>query len=118
MRERHGAKRAKAERPGAGNTPDARLNLSRIMRGVGTPKPFSFLFRKKNTCYNERMVNNVITLLIIIGIMLLIVIAIVPVVLIGAGTLIFCFGDIIVAIVIIVLIVKLIKRIRNGKKQK
>lgn len=44
MKERHGAKRAKAERPGAGNTPNARLNLSRIMRGVGTPKPFSFLF--------------------------------------------------------------------------
>ena len=54
MRERHGAKRAKAEKPGAGNTPDARLNLSRIMRGVGTPKPFSFLFHDENTLLYER----------------------------------------------------------------
>ena len=59
-----------------------------------------------------------ITLSIIIGIILLLAIIIIPIVLICGGTLIFCFGDLIIAIVCIVLIVKLIKRIRNGKKQK
>ena len=80
--------------------------------------PYSFLFREIYTCYNERMVNNVITLSIIIGIILLLAIIIIPIVLICGGTLIFCFADLIIAIVCIVLIVKLIKRIRNGKKQK
>ena len=78
----------------------------------------AFLFRVKNIMYNERMVNNVITLLILIGIILLIAVTIISVVVIGGGALIFCFGDLIIAIVGIVLIVKLIKRIRNGKKQK
>ena len=77
-----------------------------------------FHFREIDMVYNERMVNNVITLSIIIGIILLLAIIIIPIVLIGGGALIFCFGDLIIAIVGIVLIVKLIKRIRNGKKQK
>ena len=77
-----------------------------------------FHFREIDMVYNERMVNNVITLSIIIGIILLLAIIIIPIVLIGGGALIFCFGDLIIAIVCIVLIVKLIKRIRNGKKQK
>ena len=80
--------------------------------------PLSFHFREISMDYNERMVNNVITLLIIIGIILLIAVTIISVVVIGGGALIFCFGDLIIAIVCIVLIVKLIKRIRNGKKQK
>lgn len=81
-------------------------------------RPFSFHFREKNIMYNERMVNNVITLSIIIGIILLLAIIIIPIVLICGGTPIFIFGDFIIAIICIVLIVKLIKRIKNGKKQK
>lgn len=80
--------------------------------------PFSLFFREIGMDYNERMVNNVITLSIIIGIILLLAIIIIPIVFICGGTLILIFGDFIIAIICIVLIVKLIKYIKNGKKQK
>lgn len=79
---------------------------------------FSFLFREIDMIYNERMVNNVITLSIIIGIILLLAIIIVPIVLICGGTLILIFGDFIIAIICIVLAVKIIKCIRNKNNKK
>ena len=83
-------------------------------KGLSDP----FRFRENYTAYNERMVNNVITLSIIIGIILLLAIIIIPIVLICGGTLILLFGDFIIAVVCIVLVVKLIKHIKNRKKQK
>ena len=80
--------------------------------------PYSFLFREIDMVYNERMVNNVITLSIIIGIILLLAIIIVPIVLICGGTLILIFGDFIIAIICIVLVVKIIKHIRNKNNKK
>lgn len=56
-----------------------------------------------------------VTLLFVIGIILLMAIIIIPTILIGGGTLIFAFGDFIIAIFCIALIAKIIKHIRNKK---
>ena len=56
-----------------------------------------------------------ITLLFVIGIILLMAIIIIPTILISGGTLIFAFGDFIIAIFCIALVAKIIKHIRNKK---